>query len=123
LKRLTTILLLALYINSYTEFHELLRLPVLLEHFHEHQLLVKDLTFLEFLSLHYKSDQSHDSQDNKLPFKDAQHSYTVPAMALPIQKIVMEEKLPCTEITHSSAYHETNIAFHFSDIFQPPRLV
>ncbi len=76
---------------------------------------------MEFLTMHYQSDVSHDDQDNRLPFKDPHHSFTVPAVALPIQKITLEETIPLTDIAHSSTYQEDNIASHLSDIFQPPR--
>lgn len=121
LKRFFAISLLVLYINSYTEFHEALRIPILLEHYSEHRQLVNDLSFLEFLTMHYKSDASHDDQDNRLPFKDTHHTFTVPSIVLPIQKIVLEETIALTNITHSSTYREANIASHLSDIFQPPR--
>ena len=121
MKRLLSISLLLLYINSYTEFHEALRLPILLEHYAEHKQLVKDMSFSEFLTMHYKTDVSHDDQDSRLPFKDIHHSFTVPVIALPIQKIVLEETIPLTEISHSSIYTEAYIASHLSVIFQPPR--
>ena len=110
-----------LYINSYTELHEALRLPVLLQHYAEHKQQVKDMSFWEFLVMHYQTDVSHDSQDNRLPFKDRGHSYTAPVMALPFQKIALKEFTPMTEISHSSAYTEAHIASPLRDIFQPPR--
>jgi hypothetical protein len=110
-----------LYINSYTEFHETLRLPLLLEHYAEHRQQVKDMSFWEFLVMHYKTDISHDDQDNRLPFKDKGHSFTAPVMALPIQRIALIESTPFTEINHSSTYTEAYVASHLSDIFQPPR--
>jgi hypothetical protein len=121
LKRFLALSLLVLYINSYTEFHETLRLPVLLEHYAEHKQQVKDMSFWEFLVMHYKTDVSHDSQDNRLPFKDRGHSFTAPVMALPLQKIALKESAPLTEVSHSSIYTEANFSSHLSDIFQPPR--
>jgi len=121
LKRFLALSLLVLYINSYTELHEALRLPVLLQHYAEHKQQVKDMSFWEFLVMHYQTDVSHDSQDNRLPFKDRGHSYTAPVMALPFQKIALKEFTPMTEISHSSAYTEAHIASPLRDIFQPPR--
>lgn len=121
MKRFLALSLLVLYINSYTEFHEALRLPVLLEHYAEHKQHEKGMSFWEFLVMHYKTDVSHDDQDSRLPFKDRGHSFTEPVMALPIQKIALKEYTPLTEISHSSTYTEAYIASHLSDIFQPPR--
>lgn len=121
MKRILGLSLLVLYINSYTELHEALRLPVLLEHYAEHKQQVKDMSFLEFLVMHYKTDVSHDDQDNSLPFKDRGHSFVSPAMALPIPKIVLKEVAPLMEVSHSSTYTKAYIPSHLSDIFQPPR--
>jgi hypothetical protein len=121
MKRLLGISLLVLYINSYTELHEALRLPVLLEHYAEHRQQVKDMSFLEFLSMHYKTDQAHDANDNRLPFKDRGHCFAASVMALPLHKIVLKETTPLTKINHASKYNEVTFSSHLSDIFQPPR--
>jgi hypothetical protein len=110
-----------LYINSHTEFHEVLRLPLLIQHYKEHRLLVEDLSVWEFLVMHYKTDVAHDDQDNHLPFKDKAHSFSAPALTLPLQKMVLRETTPLTEIHHSSKYKEVFVALHLADIFQPPR--
>jgi hypothetical protein len=121
LKRALTIALFVAYINSYTEFHEVLRLPLLVEHYYEHKQLVQDLSFWEFLVMHYKTNVPHDNQDNQLPFKDHAHSFTAQALTLPVQKIALREIAPSKEIQHSSRYHEIFIASHLSVIFQPPK--
>jgi len=122
LKRFLAISLLALYINSYTEFHEALRLPVLFEHYAEHRQKVSDMSFWEFLAMHYKTDVNHDDHDGQLPFKVPGHSYTAPAMALPEFKIALKETLVQNLVKHSSIYTEAYVASQLQDIFQPPRL-
>ena len=122
MKRILAISLLILYINSHTELHEALRLPVLLEHYQEHRQKATDMSFWEFLVMHYKTDVPHDANDSRLPFKDPAHAFAAPALALPTQKITFHESTPLTEVSHSSIYTEVSIAFHISDIFQPPRL-
>jgi len=119
--RLLAISFLILYINSNTEFHEMLRLPILLEHYSQHKKQVSDISFWDFLVMHYKSDVSHDSDDNQLPFKDPGHSFTASTLALPIHKIVLKETMLLSEPVHSFAYSETFMASHLSDIFQPPK--
>jgi len=121
-KRLLALSLLILYINSNTEFHELLRMPVLIDHYKQHQQLVKDISFWEFLVMHYKTDVAHDSDDNQLPFKDPAHSFTASILALPIPKIILQEKGPITQVVHLSSYSESFISSHLSKIFQPPKL-
>jgi len=122
MSRILAISFLVLYINSNTEFHEMLRLPILLEHYSEHKQKVSDISFWDFLVMHYKTDVSHDSDDNQLPFKDPGHSFTAPTLALPIHKIVLKETVVLTKAVYSSTYSETFIASHLSEIFQPPRI-
>ena len=122
MKHLLAISLIVLYVNSNTEFHELFRLPVLVEHFTEHKKLVGDISFWEFLVMHYKTNTSHDSDDSRLPFKDPAHSFTSSTLAIPIHKIILSETQFIAEVSHLSSYNESFIASHLSDIFQPPRL-
>jgi len=121
-KRLLAILLIVLYVNSNTEFHEVLRLPLLVEHFTEHKKLVGDISFWGFLVMHYKTNASHDADDSRLPFKDPAHSFTAPTLAVTSPKIILKEAQLITEVSHISNYTENFIASHLSDIFQPPRL-
>jgi hypothetical protein len=121
-KRFLAISLIVLYVNSNTEFHEILRLPLLIEHFTEHKKLVGDISFWEFLVMHYKTNASHDADDSRLPFKDPAHSFTAPTLAVPIHKIILRESQLIEEVSHISSYRESFISSHLSDIFQPPRL-
>ena len=122
MNRLLAISFLVLYINSNTEFHEMMRLPILLEHFSEHKQKVNDITFWDFLVMHYKSNVSHDADDNQLPFKDPGHSFTAPTLAVPTHKMILKEIVFSTKPNHTSTYSETFIASHLSDIFQPPKI-
>ncbi|HTH58461.1 MAG TPA: hypothetical protein VL728_20585 [Cyclobacteriaceae bacterium] len=122
MKRFLAISLLVLYINSNTEMHEVFRLPLLVEHFTEHKKLVGEISFWEFLVMHYNTNVSHDSDDNKLPFKDPAHSFTAPTLAIPIHKIVLNDTQLVAEVLHVSSYQEMFVASPLSDIFQPPRI-
>ena len=122
MNRLLAISFLFLYINSNTEFHEMLRMPILFEHFSEHKQKVSDISFWDFLVMHYKSDVSHDADDNQLPFKDPGHSFTAPTLAVTTNKMVLQETVLLTKTNHTFTYSETFIASHLSDIFQPPRI-
>jgi hypothetical protein len=122
LKQLLSISLLLLYLNSFTEFHELLRVPVLVEHYQEHRQKVSDISFWEFLVMHYKTDVAHDEQDNQLPFKDKNHSYTAPAISLPFHRLVLKEPSSVILIKHTSFYKVAHFASPNQAIFQPPKL-
>ena len=121
MKKPLAILLLALYINSYTELHEALRLPVLFEHYAEHKKQVSDMSFLEFLSMHYKTDVNHDEHDGELPFKVPGHSFVATEVALPAQKIIFKETPIQSEVTYFPIYEEAPHASYLQKIFQPPR--
>jgi len=61
-----------LYLASITEVHEVFKIPVLLVHFNEHRKENVDLSFLDFLRLHYANGDVKDAdydKDMKLPFK------------------------------------------------------
>jgi hypothetical protein len=121
LKRLLSISLLALYLTSFTEAHEILRFPLLLEHFAEHKEQVSDLSFVEFLVMHYETDVAHDDHDNQLPFKVPGHCFTPLALALPTQKIIVFETVPLATISHPFNYTEDYFFSHLKAIFQPPK--
>ncbi len=71
MKRSATIILLVISIISGTE-REILKFPVLLQHFQEHKQLDDKITFVRFLIDHY-NDVPHtdndEERDNQLPFK------------------------------------------------------
>ena len=123
MKKLFAISLLILYINSSTEFHELMRVPVLFEHFTEHKRLVGDISLWEFLVMHYNTNVPHDADDNKLPFKDSDHSFVSPMVAIAsVHKIVLYENADISDVVHGFDYQEAFFNSPISDIFQPPRI-
>ncbi|MEN9523358.1 MAG: hypothetical protein RL065_1735, partial [Bacteroidota bacterium] len=55
-----------------TELHQLVKLPLLMEHFVEHKTQNNKLSFLQFLTIHYSGSTQKDAdydKDMKLPFK------------------------------------------------------
>lgn len=114
--------MLALYLNSYTELHEVFRLPILVEHFVEHKELVNDLTFWDFLKMHYESDVNHDTTDEQLPFKVPGHSFTAISMVLPPLKINLTDVTPSAVVSYSFDYKESYFSSSLQAIFQPPKL-
>lgn len=65
-----------LFMNSSTELHQLFRIPLLLEHFHQHLKQDPSLSVLAFLKIHYTVANAHpvdndEREDNQLPFKSA----------------------------------------------------
>jgi hypothetical protein len=120
--RLTSIGLLFFYLVSFTEFREVLRLPILVQHFVEHKSQVEDMSFLEFLTMHYSTDQAHDDQDMRLPFKDCSHSFAGQTVVLPLQKMILAETTQKTTLEYHSFYLQHEPQLLAVDIFQPPKL-
>jgi hypothetical protein len=120
--RITSIGLLFFYLVSFTEFREVLRLPILIQHFVEHRTQVEDMSFLEFLAMHYSTNQAHDDQDMRLPFKDCSHSFGGQSVVLPLQKLVLSERSGQLALVNQSIYLQHEPQLLSLDIFQPPKL-
>lgn len=114
--------LLFLYLISSTEFSEVMRLPILIEHYSEHKSKVEDLSFLEFLTMHYETDVAHDETDNRLPFKGHDHSCCSATFMLPLQKLALNEVMQNSDPDYSSYYLQHKPALRTADIFQPPKI-
>ena len=72
MKNSVSIFLLVLYLLGTTELHELLRLPLLVEHFMEHRRADNQMSFFDFMNLHYAQGVVQDEdyeKDKRLPFK------------------------------------------------------
>lgn len=125
MKRAIVIFLTALFFISSTEFHELLKVPVLVTHYLEHKSETPDLTLAEFFSSHYSSNNTKDedyARDSQLPFKAAEHlssSITVFlshfGVKLPVPNFNSNIDLPF--------YRTSFVSFQLlSNIWQPPKL-
>ncbi|MFZ5999113.1 MAG: hypothetical protein ACOYW3_01275 [Bacteroidota bacterium] len=120
MRRNLAIALLFMYAFSSTELHQAMRLPLLVEHYREHSANV-DLTFWEFLVMHYETDVAHDETDNRLPFKDCGHSVSVSQVALPAS-FTLETRPEVTRLDHQSHYLTQIPPLHAAKIFQPPKV-
>lgn len=70
MRKSSIIFFLFLYLFSSTAFSELLRVPLLIEHYSEHQEKEKSISFSDFLRMHYLDHEDHkDDADSDLPFQ------------------------------------------------------
>lgn len=124
MRHFVTIALIFIYVISFTELHQFLKMPLLVKHFVEHRQLTNDLTIFEFLSLHYNSEAAHDPDDMELPFKDFGHCcFAVQTIVMPSTKIELkEDSVSESFILHSVAYKKFIPASHLAEIWQPPRI-
>src|SRR5690242_19308164 len=120
MRRSVAIGLLVLHLGLFTEMREMLLLPILVEHYLEHRELVPEMSFLQFLAMHYKTDVPHDATDMKLPFKDSNHSCACPAFMTPDQRLPVEVVVT-DRPAHSSNYISFIASSGLDEIFQPPR--
>ncbi|WP_290792217.1 hypothetical protein [Flavihumibacter sp. UBA7668] len=115
----------ALLLLTQTELHQLLKLPILVEHFQEHKALNKDISLLDFLKEHYLGHTVIDNdyqRDMQLPFKTTDCVSTV-LIAL-VEPVNFD--IPRAEVFIE---REFNLHKHYipsqgalNAIFQPPRL-
>ncbi len=113
---------------STTELSELLKFPILVEHYFEHKEKAPEMSVIDFLALHYNDHLKdhpidHDyEQDQKLPF--IVHSQTLTFNFIYPQPIVVEFKsiLLSQNSNKFIPVNDRNInnAFH-SFIWQPPK--
>jgi len=127
LKKIITIFFLIIYLFSVTEARQLLKLPVVFQHFAEHQQEDKNISFFHYLCIHYlhgsPMDKDHD-RDMQLPFK------TSSEFALSVVPVLMTDVATNTLSPQlfiiSNDFLHTNDSFISSEfgcnIFQPPRV-
>jgi hypothetical protein len=124
-KKITAIFFFSIYLLS-TEAHQLLRLPLIFEHFAEHQQENKQITILEFLKIHYLNapvkDKDYD-KDMQLPFKtsgDCISSISPAFVPVSVQYTVSEP----LEINSKKTFFLKDqfiLSSYLANIWQPPK--
>lgn len=126
MKKFTAILILTAYLFSTTELHQLLKLPVVFEHYYEHKQLNKDISFLDFLDMHYMhgSPLSYDyAEDMKLPFKTFDKCVSTVISVIVPQDMNISGGQPVQVKTEQRFImkHEFIPSSYLSRIWQPPK--
>jgi hypothetical protein len=73
-KKRAAYIFLAIYLLGATELNQLLKMPLLIEHYMEHKLDNGSLSLLSFIYMHYVGDDgdaTDEQKDQNLPFKSA----------------------------------------------------
>lgn len=129
MKKLLAICFLTIYIASATEIAQLLRFPLLIEHYFEHKAKNPAMSVVDFLEIHYNGDHlenhPHDDdyeEDQKLPFMMHTPSYYAVFICPPTVEVEMHNcSLPkqhsTTPIRNDRFIDDTFL----SSIWQPPK--
>ena len=124
MRRLFSIFALLLMLATNTELYQLVKLPVLLEHYREHR-AGEGLDFLSFLQRHYFAGEQRQpdyERDMQLPFKTPHFISSISLLlAVPEQPNIGILPAPQNSEQGSSRYSEWLPATYLQDIFQPPR--
>jgi hypothetical protein len=126
MKKIFTIILAVLLLNGVTELHQFLKLPLLLNHFRHHRVEDPAISLLEFLKIHYSTDQhpadNDDNEDNELPFKSMG---TIQHTDIPLTvKKEINTTPPVFVNNRYTISHPEGIPCHRSyAVFHPPRNV
>ncbi len=126
LKKITAILFLSIYLLSVTEAQQLLKLPVIFQHFAEHRLIDKNISFLAFLDMHYMHGSPKDNdydRDMQLPFKTAGDCISAISPAFVPATIVHSIEIP-ELVLHKKIFIQKDqllISSYLANIWQPPK--
>lgn len=126
MRRLLAIFFLFTFLSANTAFGEVLKLPMLIQHYLEHTNEDKDVTIFNFLVQHYTGGINHDHRENhnhhdQLPFKaiDGHFSSVVSIVAPPF--VISHNTLVVT-VVKLPAYSQQNYSnTYLNSIWQPPR--
>lgn len=82
-----SIFFLSTYLFTFVQVNELFKIPILVEHFNEHQLEHPNLSMIQFIVNHYMDEIVYDddySKDIELPFKSTTINTTFSIVCCPL---------------------------------------
>lgn len=126
LKKLICIVFLGAYLISSTELRQLLKFPLLLQHYAEHRQQNNVLSLIDFLAMHYNDENIIDldySKDQQLPFKSKTgYTGTVLSIGVPAPFFATAPKpVHSLDIKRYIPNDYIISAVVLSSIWQPPR--
>ncbi|KFF11290.1 hypothetical protein N6B72_01115 [Chryseobacterium soli] len=124
MRKFISIILLSFYLVSTTELYQLLKIPVLIEHFMEHKEQNAEMTLMSFLKMHYDhpvKDADYQT-DQKLPF--IVHSSPLTLLFTISPNITFEVKKQIITDHHEKIYSYDEPFYDkdaINSIWQPPK--
>lgn len=107
-----------------TECSQLLKIPKLVIHFKEHQNLDSNLSFFEFLYMHYTDHDINDNDQDKdmqLPFKSHSDYASTGFVAWPAAEMLILRTVPIVTKNYTSSSRVNFQSSFLSSIWQPPK--
>lgn len=123
-KNILIISILSVYLISTTELHQLVKLPLLVEHFIQHKKQNEGLSLWGFLCMHYanEDDSTDDNEDRKLPFKSHSECSSLLVNVTPLPHLTEFIKPVFTQKKEFLTYNENFLtSSHISSVWQPPK--
>ncbi|MFD1631118.1 hypothetical protein [Pseudopedobacter beijingensis] len=125
MKKLLVILSIAVYLTSTTEINQLLKLPILVEHYIDHSQQNPKMSFWDFLVLHYNNhepDADYDT-DMRLPFMAHHEVLSLLAYVdISLYQLNADHTVPQDKKNHTF-YKELYLKSRYlSGIWQPPKV-
>lgn len=128
MKKILVIFCIGIHLFTTTELREFIKLPMLVEHYLEHQSHNGHETLIDFLAMHYMQDNLKDAdfdKDQRLPFKS--HEGCINLSVLICIPQLSETQVALTPSGSSEWLILPKISFissdHLSNIWQPPRFI
>lgn len=121
------ILFLTIYFCTVTEAHELLKLPVVFQHFIEHKSENQQLTVFQFLKIHYGQQNVKDddyARDMQLPFKTSGEFFSSSVTAfVPLNASIELSNPTVFSPTEWKGYQPPQLYSNYQvNIWQPPKV-
>ncbi len=109
-----------------TPLKELLKLPLLIEHYTKHKAENKSIGFIDFLKMHYFNGDPKDAdydEDMKLPFKTISNDFATIVFSTPNTVSIDVPKQIFIQTSQPKFGHQTlNFSSaNLNSIWQPPR--
>ena len=124
LKRLSAILFLSILLFTQTELHQILKFPVLVQHYFEHKADDKNITLAGFIVLHYFSGSPVDddyARDMQLPFKTNDCVLAITSIVIPEQIVITNQPLVVETKAFPKVKNDWNPSNYIENIFRPPQ--
>ena len=115
---------LCLFLFNTPAFNQPFKLPVLIAHYLEHRQLDQSISFFDFLSLHYSTENDNDGdqeRDNQLPFKSVADFSALQTELLVTKSLLLRHDFYELQVDQA-IFMENNLPNpRLSSLFRPPR--